>query len=587
MGKINYLSRDWETINTAIRSYVSRYYPNVAEDQSEASFSSMLFGILAMIGDQVHFTQDYYANEEFISTCSELDSVLKHARHVGYVPFTGNTAIGLASFYAEVPADSVDLGPDSSYLPVLEAGSLVSTNSGTTFILTEDVVFNTDDVRVGRVSPQTGTPTTYIVKNYGTVVSGEYKVEEFSVGDFETFLKLRLSNNNIAEIISVVDSENNEYYQVDNLSQNLIYKSQINFNGDPSNILIPYAAPRRFVFSKDAVSYYLMFGSGSDNVDFNSYTETPQMGLNVYGKKYISTFDMDPNKVVKNDKFGIAPEDTTLTVVYRAVTTDTINAGVGSLNSFVEKNVKILNEHLLDPNFVSTVKNSVSVSNEKPLVGFTSFDSIDELKERVIGHNFSQMRAVTAEDYMNVVYGMPKQFGSIKRCGVDTSFVGNQTFINIFVISEGVDFKLVAASEETKLNLVKWINSRKMASDRINIFDCVVVNLGFDFEILVERGYNKVSVLTECLDYVRNYYYKTFNVGQNFDITEIMALLKKIRGVLDVSKIHVFQKNTGNYSSVEFDLDDNLSVDGKYIAAKQGIIFEIKYPFNDISGSVR
>lgn len=587
ISKINYLSKDWESINTMMKAFTARYFPNVSEDQSDASFISMLFGNLSLIGDQLHFYQDYYANEEFISSCSELESVYKHGRQAGFTPFLGNTAIGTASFFAEVPADSSALGPDVDYLPVLDAGSIIASRLGTNFILTDGVVFDSTDVRVGRVDMITGTPTTYIVKNFGNVISGEYKTEEFEVLDFQTFLKVRLSGINVAEILSVVDSEGNEYFQVDNLSQNIVYKAQVNFSGGPSNVLIPYAAPRRFVFSRDSISYYLMFGSGSDNVNFSEYLENPQMCLNLYGKKYITSFDLDPNKIVSNDKFGVAPEDTVLTVTYRAASLEDVNVGVGSLSSFLDLRVKIQDEHLLDADKVNNVKSSITVMNEKPIVGFTSFDNIDELKERVIGHNNCQDRAVSVLDYINMVYKMPKNFGSVKRVGGSTAFIGNRTFVNLFVVSEDGDFKLAQTTDGIKQNIIKWINGKKISSDNINVFDCQIINLGFDFEIIVASGYNKIDVLIKALSHIRSFYFKTFNIGQNFDITEIFSELISVNGVIDVSKIRVFQKRTGDYSSFEYDLDDNLTVDGKSIEAKAGVIFEIKYPLDDISGSAR
>lgn len=585
--KVNYLSRDWESLNKMVRSYAQRYYPNAVEDQSEASFNSMLFGVLSLFGDQLSFYSDYYANEEFLSSCTEFDSVLKHGRQSGFVPFIGNTAIGQVSFFAEVPTSAITLGPDPDYYPVLEAGSTITSKLGVNFILTEDVVWTDSDVRVGKVDPNTGAPTTYILKSYGVVVSGQYKTEEFVLTDFQTFLKLRLDSPNVAEILTITDSGGNEYYQVNNLSQNLVYKAQTNYSGSPRSTLIPIAAPRRFVFSRDSVSYYLIFGSGSDNVDFDVYTETPQMGINIYGKKYVSSFDMDPNKIAVNDKFGIAPSDTTLTVVYRTINTDTINVGIGSINTFLEKNVKIFDEHLLDQDKVNTVKDSIYVINEKPIVGFTTYDSLDELKERTIGHNNCQDRAVTELDYINTAYKMPKNFGSIKRCGASTSFVGNRTFMNLFVVSEDDKFKLVQTGDEIKQNLIEWVKTKKMSTDNINIFDCQIVNLGFSYEIIVEKGYNKVEVLNNTLNYIRNYYFKTFNVGENFDITTIFSELSKIRGVIDVSKINVYQKLTGDYSAFEYDLDDNLTVDGKSIEAKANVIFEIKYPFNDIVGAAK
>jgi transcriptional regulator with PAS, ATPase and Fis domain len=49
--------------------------------------------------------------------------------------------------------------------------------------------------------------------------------EFIRVGSYERFKKITLNASNIAEIVSVFDSEGHEYYEVEYLSQDTIYKS--------------------------------------------------------------------------------------------------------------------------------------------------------------------------------------------------------------------------------------------------------------------------------------------------------------------------------------------------------------------------
>ena len=108
---------------------------------------------------------------------------------------------------------------------------------------------------VSDVDAATGTPTHYAIKAYGEVISGDVGVERFVVGDYTPFLKLTMETNSVAEILSVVDSDGNDYYQVDYLSQDIVYLDSLNTNTEDrdyvSNILKPASVPRRFVLKQD------------------------------------------------------------------------------------------------------------------------------------------------------------------------------------------------------------------------------------------------------------------------------------------------------------------------------------------------
>ena len=75
---------------------------------------------VAYVGDIMSFYLDYQVNESFLDTASEYNNVLRLARQAGY-KFTGpNSTTGMVSVYAVVPANSVGLGPNNDYLPILK-----------------------------------------------------------------------------------------------------------------------------------------------------------------------------------------------------------------------------------------------------------------------------------------------------------------------------------------------------------------------------------------------------------------------------------------------------------------------------------
>jgi len=57
--------------------------------------------------------------------------------------------------------------------------------------------------------------------------------------------------------------------------------------------------------------------------------------------------------------------------------------------------------------------------------------------------------------------------------------------------------------------------------------------------------------------------------------------------VVDTVSVKLFQKEGGDYSPTQFDLDAQISADGRYVSVPQNVIMEIKYPSADIKGSVK
>lgn len=118
---------------------------------------------------------------------------------------------------------------------------------------------------VARVDADTGAPTFYAIKAYGPVISGQFKRKEINVGPYERFKRVTIGEPNISEVVSVFDGEGKEYFEVDYLAQDIIFKelSNSNFKNDnvPS-ILKPMIVSRKYVVEYGASSTSLQFGSG-------------------------------------------------------------------------------------------------------------------------------------------------------------------------------------------------------------------------------------------------------------------------------------------------------------------------------------
>ena len=274
---IDYTSRDFNSIRDDLISYAKRYYPDQVKDFSQPSFGALLIDTVAYVGDILSFYLDYQANESFMSTAIEYNNVVKLARTLGYKLQTNPSSYGTVTLYILIPTESNTVAPDTNYMPIIKRGSTFSSTNGTSFTLVEDINFADSNLEkvVAQVDSDTGAPTKYAVKAHAQVVSGEIGVETIDAGEYTKFPKFTLETKNIAEILSIEDGSGNRYYEVDHLTQNVIYLPVVNNNDDRNtvkNILKPVAVSRRFSVEKDALNTYVQFGGGSEETETNILT---------------------------------------------------------------------------------------------------------------------------------------------------------------------------------------------------------------------------------------------------------------------------------------------------------------------------
>ena len=483
------------------------------------------------------------------------------------------------------------MGPNDTYLPILERGAQISSKSGLNFLLTENVDFSDpkNSIVVARVDASTGAPTHYAVKAYGNVVSGMFGFEQLAVGSFERFRKVTLKNPNITEIISVYDAEGNEYFEVEYLSQDMIFKEIANNNYKEDNvpsIIKPLLVSRKFVVERTSNNIILQFGSG-DLGSTDVVASPQQVALNVFGKSYVSDTSFDPTKLYKNKSMGICPSNTTLYISYRSVNPFNSNVAVGGINGVGNFNFQFKNRELLNEGTINLFACSLEASNETPIVGDTSNPSPGELKRRIMDTFPTQNRAVTQVDYENVAYRMPVKFGSVKRVSVQKDQDSLKRNLNMFVISEDKFGKLVETNTVIKQNLKTWLNQYRMINDTIDILDPYIVNFGIDFVIRASIGANKSTLLGKAVTVLRARFAEQLFIGEPIYISDIYTELNKITGILDVMKVKLINKSGGNYSPISFNVNQNLSPDGTYLMAPANAVFELKYPEVDIKGQVR
>jgi len=384
----------------------------------------------------------------------------------------------------------------------------------------------------------------------------------------------------------------NEYFEVENLSQNVIFRAVTNTNSDDREntpyLLKPRYISRRFTTERDRNITTIQFGSGDESSDKSSAISEPSsVVMFSYGKEYVSDTAIDPTRLVDSNKFGVAPSNTSLRIRYRLNSAASNNVSAGGLTSIETSNFSFENENDLSNVLVESVVSSVEANNESAIVGNVSLPTSEEIKIRSLGMFSTQHRAVTREDYINLTYAMPEKFGAVKRANLIQDNKSFKRNLNLYIISEDENQKLVQSNQSLKSNLKTWLNKNKMIADSIDILDAKIVNFGIEFEAIGEVDQDNFDLLSDAVEALSEKFTKNYDISENIYISDIYSTLKNVDGILDVTSAKAVLKVGGEYSDVFYDFQENLSADGRMINIPNNVIVELKLPDIDIKGVIR
>lgn len=81
---LDYMSRDYDSYLTSMRSLIPEKLPEWSDHTSEADFGNVLLELFSHMGDIISYYQDRIANESFLTTARERRSIINHLRLIGY-----------------------------------------------------------------------------------------------------------------------------------------------------------------------------------------------------------------------------------------------------------------------------------------------------------------------------------------------------------------------------------------------------------------------------------------------------------------------------------------------------------------------
>ena len=647
---VKYNGRDFATLRKNLIDFAKEYYPNTYNDFNEASPGMMFLESAAYVGDVMSFYTDLSFKESLLPFAEELETVYKIAQTYGYKPSLSYPSQAQLDVYVVIPANA-EGNPDYDYAPRIKAGMQVTAQCGQTFRVPDPINFQASGSRspIGVTmyeQDSSGLATKYLLQKQANAVSGEVVNETFTFESPKKYDKVTLQQNNILEIISCVDSDGNNWYEVPYLAQDTIFTEAPNtpeFDTETSVYAsdVPYMlkllkTSRRFTrYVNSNGTTEIRFGGGTANSPDEEIIPNPDsVGSSLPGGTSKLDIAFDPTNFLNTKTYGQAPANTTLTIRYSYgggaednVRSNTIDAPTRvEYDDFPDG---------LDATKISNMKNTLVTSNKQPSTGGRSGESIDEIKKEAAAYFQAQGRAVTKEDYMTRIASLPTKYGNIsklyitkdstlggseKQLGYDTkidaqylddNFGGEITFgdlltqkenplaLNFYTLGYDSNKYCIPTNEAVKQNIRTYLTQYRLMTDAVNIKDAYVINIGVRFQVLTLSNYNKHEVVLACIEEIKRFFQiDKWQINQPIIVGELSSIISKVPGVAAIVPI----KSDGNPNNLPIVITNKYESSSGYSgnlydineATKGGVIypsldpaiFELKFPNTDIEGRV-
>ena len=633
---VNYLNRDFLSLRQALVDFSKTYYPETYKDFNETSPGMMLMEMTAYVGDVLNFYVDKQFREMFLPLAQEKSNIIHLAHAFGYKVRAVKPATVELTFSQDIAANTSDpnnVKPNYSALTsqtqVIDKNTQIKSNADDSIIFEtlSEVDFTAsssyDDPPIPIAFDEDGLTSTFRLTRKVKAVSGETKTLNTVVDAPTKFLNVTIPDTNVVDIVSVTDSANNKYYEVDYLTQDRVplsthYTDDANRESsytalDGTTIMsasVPYtlkyiSAPKRFTTELNPKSEQtvLVFGngllrSGTSGSLKSNFLDIEQVGLSVPGSTQTLSSNID---IRSGDAFGTlgeAPANTTLAIQYRVGGGISANVNSGELTVVDDTNV--------------------TVTNLFPARGGSDSETEEEIRKRALAYFASQARCVSKDDYFGRVMQMSGNYGSIAKAYVDRTQIDESTeepgTVRIYVLGYDNEKRLIKTPSLTKQNLKNYLNEFKMITDDVIIQDGFFINFGVVFDVVAYPQTDKSELKIKCIDVIRNF----FNIDkmqfkQPIQLGELEYELLGIDGLRNINNLYLTQNNppagvsgpgfdpalhnydnvgslTGNNPGYGYPYSissDALTGNRTILPSTDPAVFELRNPDENIKGIVR
>jgi len=431
---VNYLNKDFGALKESLMNYAKSYFPDTYRDFNETSPGMMLLEMNAYVGDVLSFYIDQQYRELLLPLAEERRNIINLAKMFGYKVKPIVPAFVDLTFTSDVEVSSGDPSKvDYSKAGTFDAGiEITSTaNSDITFTTLEHIDFRisaSNDTDSIAEFDSSQLASKYKLSRTVKAVSATEKTISFQVGLPVKFRNLIIPDTNVIDIISCVDSNNNNWYEVDFLAQDKVpiqthYTDDANrdsaygnsLNDNNSDVAVPFSlqyikTTKRFTRETNTDNTTsLIFGNGvlkdGQLVD-DSFIDMEQVGIVIPGQANDLNQSINPLLGDEYSTLGETPNQTTLTITYRVG---------GGLDSNVPANDIISAPTSLSPQNGNTDARLSTVVNTNAARGGKDEEDTIEIREKARAFFTTQNRCVTKEDYEARVLNIPAKFGNIAK----------------------------------------------------------------------------------------------------------------------------------------------------------------------------
>ena len=616
---IKYYNKDFASLRQDLINYARTYFQNSYMDFSPSSPGNMFIEMAAYVGDVLSFYADTQLQETLLLYAQERKNIIALAYALGYRPKITTPAFVTLDVYQQIPSTGApNYGPDYRYtFKIPQNTTIASKSSPNVEFITEELVdfgfsssFYPTSVTIYQYDGL-GNPQFYLLKKQVKAYSGTIKTETFSFSDPEQFPTVTISDSNIIQVLNVVDSDNNTWYEVPYLAQDTIFDESFNIPSNEPNyyddndtarfLLRLKKVNRRFTTRFDDDNNLLLeFGSGVTSSPDEIIIPNPDnVGLGLVDGISKLNQAYDPSNFMFTNEYGIAPSNTTLTVTY--VVGGGISANLPSndinISTTIGTNAAI-NSYNLDDTLIASLRGTIKANNPLPSSGGGPGETTEQIRLQALANFPTQNRNVTKADYLIRTLSMPAKYGYISKAYVTQDYLvandtDRQNFINsnplaisIYILSNNIDKTLTNATDVIKQNIKTYLGYHKMTSDAILIKDAYYINIKVSFDITLSPSYNSQDVITRCTTALQDYFnIDKWQINQPIIYSDIYNLLSNIPGVRSVIKINIDNLSGNNYSSYSYDIM-GATKQGVIYPSLDPMIFEVRFPTSDIYGRV-
>ena len=432
---IKYLNKDFASFRGNLVEFAKTYFPKSYSDFNETSPGMMFIEMASYIGDVLSYYIDDTLKESLMNYAEDTRSIIALAQYLGYKPKVSSPAITTLSVYQLVPAigSGANNKPDDRYYLRIKSGLQSVSKTNSINFITSDVVDFSDstnrETTVYQRDSITGEPTLYLIKKYVQAISGTIATKNVVFGSYQPYQTIDIADTNLIQIYDVRDSNNNKWYEVPYLAQEMIFVDQANTEANDPDLYqfktsVPYIlktikTPRRFANKVNTDSTTtLQFGAGDPSAnDELLIPNLKNVGLGLPNSISRLEESFDPTNFLKTNTYGTSPSNTEITVSYLIGGGINSNVATGELTNinsiqFDEDTTKFTADEIITYN---SIKNSVAIENEVPAVGGRGGESIEEIRQNALANFGSQNRAVTAKDYQIRALSMPTKYGAVAK----------------------------------------------------------------------------------------------------------------------------------------------------------------------------